>query len=102
MAMRQRQAGSVTPFPFGIKAALIRGAYRRTALPKYFIGTGIYVFLPRVYGLSWCASSIAKLYITDFRKPGVCRRGRVFVNAWDLFRRRKPYRVGRSRRDTVV
>ena len=41
-----------------------------------------------------------ELYEADFRKPGIYRSGREWVNAWDVFRR-SPSRGGRGRRAAV-
>ena len=41
-----------------------------------------------------------ELYEADFHKPGIYGSGRVWANAWDVFRR-APSRVGRGRRAAV-
>ena len=43
---------------------------------------------------------LRELHETDFDKPGIYGSGRVWDNAWDVFRR-APSRVGRGRRAAV-
>ena len=42
-----------------------------------------------------------ELYEADLHKPGIYESGRVWVNAWDVFRR-APSRDGRVRRAAVA
>ena len=44
--------------------------------------------------------SLQELYEADFHKPGIYGSGRVWSNAWDVFRR-APFRGGRGRRAAV-
>ena len=43
---------------------------------------------------------LGELYEADFHKPGIYGSGRVWANAWDVFRR-APSRGGRGRRAAV-
>ena len=43
---------------------------------------------------------LRELYEADFHKPGIYGSGRVWANAWDVFRR-TPSRGGRGRRAAV-
>ena len=43
---------------------------------------------------------LRELYQADFRKPGIYGSGRVWANAWDVFRHAQS-RVGRGRRAAV-
>ena len=43
---------------------------------------------------------LRELYEADFHKPGIYGSGRVWANAWDVFRR-APSRVGRGRQAAV-
>ena len=43
---------------------------------------------------------LRELYEADFHKLRICESGRVWANAWDVFRR-TPSRVGRGRRAAV-
>ena len=45
-------------------------------------------------------NGLRELYVTDFHKPGIYGSGRVWANAWDVFRR-TPSRGGRGRRAAV-
>ena len=44
--------------------------------------------------------SLRELYEVDFHKLGICASGRVWANAWDVFRS-APSRGGRGRRAAV-
>ena len=59
--------------------------------------------------ISWCVMDgegfrvfywLRDLYEADFHKPGIYGRGRVWANAWDVFRRTSS-RGGRGRRVAV-
>ena len=45
----------------------------------------------------FCRRQLRQLYEADFHKPGIYGSGRVWANAWDVFRR-APSRCGRGRR----
>ena len=58
--------------------------------------------MPSLVGSEMCIRD--RLYEADFHKPGIYGSGRVWANAWDVFRR-APSRGGRGRRvavDSVV
>ena len=48
----------------------------------------------------FCHRQLRELYEDDFRKPGIYGSGRVWANAWDVFRRATS-RGGRGRRAAV-
>ena len=61
----------------------------------YLISLSVSVFNIRRF---YC---LRELYEADFHKPVIYGSGRVWANAWDVFRR-MPSRVGRGRRAAVA
>ena len=83
--------------PIGKKSLFIPGCVH---------GATIELVCLNVSCLSMCMCNIRRFYLlrelyeADFHNPGIYGSGRVWANAWDVFRR-TPSRVGHGRRAAV-